>query len=206
MYYSIRSSISKRRTPCRLSIAFVSCLFFSACSTNYTVNQTFPRPLVEPIPIAVNLNLTKEFKTYTYEENTEGRAKITVNIGNAQSVLFETMSAYMFSETGQSEPRLTITPSVEGFQYAVPRETRAEVYEIWLKYRVTVADIQGESIADWLITGYGKTPTAFMKSQQQAIDAAAGIALRDIGSQLSIGFSRQPNIQAWLAENTGGQG
>lgn len=190
----------------RLFIALATSLFLGACSTNYTVQQSFPRPLVEPIPVAVNLNLTEEFKTYTYEEKTEGRSKITVNIGNAQSVLFETMSSYMFAGHDQSAAKLTITPSIEDFQYAIPRETRAEIYEIWLKYRVTVSDGQGGPIADWLITGYGKTPTAFLKSQQQAIDSAAGVALRDIGSQLSIGFSRQPDIQAWLAANTGEQG
>ncbi|MEQ9567503.1 MAG: hypothetical protein RLN85_17115, partial [Pseudomonadales bacterium] len=75
---------------------------------------------------------------------------------------------------------------------------RAEVYEIWLKYRVQVMSRNGEAIADWLITGYGKTPTAFMKTRQDSIELATTIALRDVGSQLSIGFSRQPDIRAWL--------
>jgi len=208
MFYLVRPFISKYLPSkmCRLLTVVLSFILFSACSNNFTVKQTFPRPLIESIPVTVNLNLTEEFKNYSYEEANEGRTKITVNIGSAQAVLFETMSEYMFSGKDQDEVQLTITPSIEDFQYAIPRETRAEIYEIWLKYRVTVSDSENETIADWLITGYGKTPTAFLKSQQQAIDSAAGIALRDIGSQLSIGFSRQPDIQAWLEKNTGEQG
>lgn len=184
----------------------ISLIFFTACSNNYVVEQTFPSPLVEPLPVNIDLNLSEEFKNYTYQEESEGRKKITINLGSAQSTLFETMSNHMFSGSNQPEATLVITPSIEKFQYAIPRETRAEIYEIWLKYRVTITEPNGEPIADWQITGYGKTPTAFLKSQQAAIDAASGIALRDIGSQLSIGFSRQPDIKAWLSKTLKEQG
>ena len=212
MYYRARSFIAELildfrfSGSCRTLAALGSLIFLGACSSNYRVEQTFPRPLVDPVPVSVDLNLSEEFKNYVYEEKTEGRRKITVALGGAQTVLFETMSDHMFSGAGQTDPQLVVTPSIEAFQYAIPRETRAEIYEIWLKYRIMVSTKDGEPVADWLITGYGKTPTAFLKSQQQAIDSAAGIALRDIGSQLSIGFGRQPDIQAWLASFSREQG
>lgn len=167
----------------------------------------FPRPLVEPLPVSVELVLNDEFRTYIYkQEDVKGRSDISVDIGSAQTNLFETMSAQMFAGSELENRQLIVTPSIEAFQYAIPRETRAEIYEIWLKYRVLVTTKSGDPIADWLITGYGKTPTAFLKSPQQAIDAATGVALRDIGSQLSIGFQRQPDVVAWLAQTSEGPG
>ena len=206
MYYPVRSFISgfyfARKG--RLLTTLFSFVVLSACSSNYTVEQSFPRPLVAPLAVAVDLNLTEEFKTYIYEEGRESRKKISVDLGSAQATLFATMCQHMFTATDKNAPRLTITPSIEDFQYAIPRETRSEIYEVRLKYRIRVADSEANPIADWLIIGYGKTPTAFLKSQQQAMDAAAGIALRDIGSQLSIGFARQPDIQTWLADRQKG--
>lgn len=200
----VRSGFTEHSQVSLLKLfAVVTCMLaLSACSSNFTVDQSFPRPLIEAIPVNAELNLSDEFKNYVYEESTQGRRKITVNLGAAQTELFQTMFSHMFIPANDLAG-LKITPAIEDFQYAIPRETRAEIYEIWLKYRVTVsaADDDNNVIADWLITGYGKTPTAFLKSQQQAIDSAAGVALRDIGSQLSIGFKRQPDIQAWLAQH-----
>ena len=38
------------------------------------------------------------------------------------------------------------------------------------------------------------------------MDAATDVALRDIGTQLSIGFRRQPDIKAWLESHSINQG
>ena len=172
----------------------------SACSSNYVLDATFPKPLVKPLPVEVHLNITEDFSNYVYQQQREERTKLSVDMGKVQVKLFETVSSQLFSGSTNPKYQLTLTPSIQAFQYAIPRETRAEIYEIWLKYRILLTDSEGQSIADWLITGYGKTPTAFLKSQQEAINMAAEIALRDVGSQLSIGFYRQPNIQDWLKQ------
>jgi len=175
-------------------------LFLAGCSTQYKIEGEYPRPLVESIPIQVDLSITDAFNSYVYEEDREDRKKLNVNLGEAQTTLFQTITDTMFVGTTE-DPLLRITPSVEGFQYAIPRETRAEIYEVWLKYRVKIEEEDGTPIADWLMTGYGKTPSAFLRSQKQAINSAANIALRDIGTQLSIGFKRQPDISLWLAKD-----
>jgi hypothetical protein len=173
-------------------------MLLTACSSSFVVDADFPRPLVEPIPVNGELVITEAFSSYVFVEDAEARDDLEVDISNAHVNLFETITGHLFSGSENPQNLLVITPSIEDFQYAVPRETRAEIYEIWLKYRVQVMSKEGEPIADWLITGYGKTPTAFMKSRQQSIDLATTIALRDVGGQLSIGFSRQPDIRAWL--------
>jgi len=173
-------------------------VFLTSCSSSFVVEANFPRPLVDPLPVAGELVLTEEFSNYVFIEDTETRDDLEVDISSAQVELFQTITSHIFGGSEIPENQLIITPALVDFQYAIPRETRAEVYEIWLKYRVQVTSNDGEPIADWLITGYGKTPTAFMKTRQESIKLATTIALRDVGSQLSIGFGRQPDIKAWL--------
>ena len=180
------------------AIAIVIAGVLTACSSSFVVEANFPRPLVEPLPVSGELVITEEFSNYVFVEDTATRDDLEVDISSAQVELFQTITDHIFSGSETPEDQLIITPALVDFQYAIPRETRAEVYEIWLKYRVQVMSNDGEAIADWLITGYGKTPTAFMKTRQESIELATTIALRDVGSQLSIGFGRQPDIKAWL--------
>lgn len=188
----------------RLPAILFLVVLISSCSSTYDIEGSYPKPLVAPIPVQLELEFDDAFKNYAYKEEDENRNEVTVNLGNAQVELFETVTTAMFSGT-EGSPILRIKPAVNGFQYAIPRETRAEIYEVWLKYRVTVEETDGVTIADWVVTGYGKTPSAFMKSQGEAINAATIIALRDIGTQLAIGFRRQPDIGMWIANNLGAQ-
>ena len=148
-------------TMCFRSIClFTALLALAGCGSNITVNAEFPRPLVEPLPVDAELQLTDAFRSYTFVEDKEGRRKISIDIGQAHSNLFETLVDGMFASSGD-DPQLRLTPTLKDFQYSVPRETRSQIYEIWLKYRIQVETPDGSAIADWLVTGYGKTPTAF---------------------------------------------
>jgi len=104
-------------------------------------------------------------------------------------------------EPALSEVDLYISPRVDEFQYAMPRETKVNVFEIWIKYNMRVYNSEGQLIADWIMSAYGKTPTAFMKSKEEALNEAVVMALRDIGASLSLGFSRVPEIRAWLEQH-----
>lgn len=172
----------------------------TSCSGNYQIEGTYPSPLVPALPVQLDLEYDDTFGTYTYFDGDAQDNGVSIAIGPAQVQLFETIIEGMF-EGGENAPVLKMKPAVNGFQYAVPRETRSEVYEVWIKYRIDIEDSDGNAIADWIITGYGKTPTALLKSQGAAINAATNIALRDIGTQLAIGFKRQPSISLWLSNN-----
>jgi hypothetical protein len=54
------------------------------------------------------------------------------------------------------------------------------------------------------MTSYGKTPTAFMQSDQAAVNLAAVVALRDAGANFATGFTRVPAVRDWLAEREQG--
>jgi hypothetical protein len=59
--------------------------------------------------------------------------------------------------------------------------------------------MDGAPIADWTMPAYGKTPTAFMQSDEGAVRLAAIVALRDAGAHFASSFTRVPDVAHWLA-------
>ena len=57
---------------------------------------------------------------------------------------------------------------------------------------------EGEYIADWVLTSYGKTPTESLRSVEAAINEAAIVALRDLASSFSLSFTQVPEVRDWL--------
>ena len=82
----------------------------------------------------------------------------------------------------------------------MPFETRLNVFEVWVKYNLQVFNSEGEPVADWLMSAYGKTQTRFLKSEEEALDQATTAALRDAGVRLAIGFKRVPEIRDWIEQ------
>lgn len=187
-------------------------LLLTSCASNVVVQDQFPPPLVEQSPLTVILDYSDEFRQYSYIETGEKRSLQSVDMGTAQVNLFNTVFAKMFNLIEQVETvegttsvpaDLKITPEILDFQYTLPRETKANVYEVWLKYRIQIRDNNNEIIDDWVVKGYGKTPTATLRSATKAFDTATNIALRDVGAQLAIGFKRQASIKDYLEQRGG---
>lgn len=178
------------------------------CSNNLVVKGNFPTPMVDKLPLVLGVHYDDSLKNYVYVEANEDREEWTINNGAAQVKLFSTILPGMFTavvEVDEMGPPinhqgadLIFSPLIEQFQYSLPRETRINVYEIWIKYNMRVFTPQGDLVADWIMTAYGKTPTAFIKSKEEALNEAMVVALRDAGASLSIGFGRVPEIRAWL--------
>jgi len=105
-----------------------------------------------------------------------------------------------------------LIPSIAELQYTVPTHTNVKIYEIWMRYEFRLADIAAihqqddgalsfkpdDRLAQWPITAYGKTPTAFLQSDEEAVNLAAVVALRDAGAHFITTFGRTPEVAAWL--------
>lgn len=172
----------------------------SACASTVTVTGKIPDPLVPRSPLTVKMIYSDEFKRYNYEEKEKGRGLRSIAFGAAQVTLFDGIFSQLFNLADSNTPEvdMRITPSLLEFQYSAPRETRLNLYEIWLKYRLQVFDGNDKEVADLEIKGYGKTPTALLSSADKAFDLATNIALRDVGAQLAIRFPTQPEIEDFL--------
>ena len=53
------------------------------------------------------------------------------------------------------------------------------------------------------MTAYGKTPTAFLQSDEAAVNLAAVMALRDAGANFVINFTRVPDVLQWMQSSGG---
>lgn len=184
------------------------------CTNSLKVTGQFPTPLITPIPQTLGVLYDDEFKQYVYTETSEDRSKWVIDSGQAQVQLFNRILPQLFTQveeiTALPTPESPVTanmvlyPKLTDFQYSVPRETQFKIYEVWLKYNLSVYSPQGVMIADWIVTAYGKTPTAFMQSDEDAMNAAVIVALRDLGANISLGTRRVPEIKAWVADHSSG--
>ena len=187
----------------RLLTLSITLLLLVGCSRSFVVTSEVPRPLIEKMPISAKLVYSKQFAEYVYVEPGRNRALDEVDFGQAQVGLFDSVFSELLTVVDESatEYDFKIEPQILDFQYSVPAETKIRAYEIWLKYRLKITDQQDTEVADWVVKGYGKTPTSTFGSQLGAFNTASNIALRDVGAQLAIGFRSQPSIEAYVAGN-----
>jgi hypothetical protein len=182
------------------TLLLITALSLVGCSRTHVIDVQVPVPLVDPIPAHAALLLTDEFSNYSYQQSDSGRDRLTVVLGDSQVALFRTIFSALFDElTDQPRPTtdLVIHPELNAFQFALPKETGSGFYEVWVRYRLRVEEPDGTEIADWLVSGYGRASTERLQGQGAGMQEAAGAALRDLGTQLAIGFPTQANIVAW---------
>jgi len=186
---------------------FLLSLLLLSCKSTVDIQGHFPSPVIDQLPYSVGVIFNKEFSGYRYIEKSEKRKEWEISVGDAQvqmlNVVFKAMFSNMEVTSGfQSKSGkpldLFFQPNLENFQYNVPYETKGNMFEVWLKYNMKVYDSQGQIIADWVLTAYGKTPSEFFQTQESALNDAMVVALRDLGAGLSLKFNQIPEINKWL--------
>lgn len=199
----------------RLACLALCMLLLAACGTQEVyVEGEFPRPVMNELPLTLGVYYDEEFRTHEFFDEAKGRGQSDwlVNTGQAQLQMWGSVLEGMFETVIPLEQRpepgamnrvtdAVLVPHVDELQYAIPSQTNIKVYEIWLRYRFELLTHQGEPIADWKMTAYGKTPTAFLQSDKEAVRLAAIVALRDAGAHFVTTFGKVPEVRAWLADN-----
>jgi len=183
------------------------CVILTSCKSTLDVEGNFPTPVINQMPFSIGVVFDPQFISYRYIETGKDRSEWEISVGKAQVQLFDVVLKAMFSEVITSNKLRGMTnkpidlffqPSLENFQYNVPNETKGKMFEVWLKYNLKVFDGQQQLMADWVLTAYGKTPTAFLKSDEAALNEAMVIALRDLGAGIALRFGHVPEINLWL--------
>lgn len=193
----------------RLGLMFpVLLILLSACSSQVEVKGNFPKPVVNQMPYTLGVHYPPNFSGYTYVEENDKREKLKIGIGSAQVTLFTTVLPAMFQnvvnvpDIGNIEPGspvdMVLTVDVDDFQYTMPRETKVDMYEVWIKYNLRLFDPQGQLVADWILSAYGKSPNEMMKSDTESINDAMIVALRDAGASFTLSFNQVPEIRQYL--------
>jgi len=180
----------------RVTILFLP-LIMTACNEALTVPNTFPEPLVEPLPLDVALYFSDEFASYHYRENVAGDSKWDIDIGKANVALFESVSRRLFRSATRVSARPTgtaaggfnaiIEPSVAAFEFSLPSQSATEQYSVWIRYTVKVFKPDGELLTAWNISAYGESGATLLRPAH-SMEQATILALRDAAATLAVGF------------------
>ena len=171
------------------------------------VDSEIPSPVVSRMPVKMGVVYQDELRNFVYEEDSEDRPEWRIDSGASHLSLFQQILTSMFDEVtevtttnGATGVQAVLRPSVAEMQFALPAETKTDFYEAWVKYDMELYDQDGDNIANWSVTGYGKSSTEFMKSRDKGLNAAVNQALRDAGARFALGFTRVAEVSAWLEQ------
>ena len=183
-----------------MALLFVA-LALSGCGvSNVVIEGSFPTPNINKIPVAVAVYYDDALREFSYMEYSE--------TGQSHMELFNAVLPAMFDrvifvdsvEDARAEGvDAVFAPVIEEFQLALPTKTKLDVYEVWIKYNMRLLTLEGDYIADWILTSYGKTPTETFGSVVAGINEAAIVALRDLASSFSLSFGQVPEVRDWLS-------
>ena len=207
----------------RLAALFIL-LFVVACtSREVVVEGAFPAPLIAPVPVSVGILFTQEFREHELIDDATGRGEVSwrVSTGSAQVDFWSTLFPAFFQnvvfinsyeDLETYDVDAVLIPEVSEVQYAIPLYTSVKVYEIWMRYQLSLVEPEQimdtdnktinlenmQAFAEWPLTAYGKTPTSFMQSDVDAVNLAAVMALRDAGANFITSFARVPGVMDWI--------
>ena len=223
MVVRLLDSMTLGRKAQRL-LTLIILLVLAACtSREVIVEGTFPTPLVDHVPVSVGVLFTQEFKEHELVDDATGRGEVSwrVSTGTAQVEFWSTLFPAFFqnvvfiesyADLQAYDVDAVLIPQVADVQYAIPLYTNVKVYEIWMRYNLALAEPEQiideenatislenmQPFAEWPLTAYGKTPTAFMQSDIDAVNFAAVMALRDAGANFITSFLRVPGVMDWI--------
>jgi hypothetical protein len=201
-------------------------LLTAGCATKQVVVEgNFPPPLLDPLPITLGVIYPSAFAGHEFFDEAKGRAESDwlVKTGEAQVEFWDILFTGMFDEVVHIRDWETVQsrgadidgvliPAIADLQYTIPTHTNVKIYEIWMRYQFRLVDISAihqqedgslsfnpdERLAGWPITAYGKTPTAFLQTDEEAVNLAAVVALRDAGAHFVTTFGATPEVAGWL--------
>lgn len=204
----IRLAATSDRGLNRAVLLFVLVVLAGCGVSNVVIDGSFPTPNISKIPVSVAVLYDDALREFAYMEYSEtGQEEFNIESGLSHVQLFNVILPAMFDrvivvesiDDAQSQGvDAVFAPAIEEFQLALPAKTKLDVYEVWIKYNMRLLTAEGDYIADWVLTSYGKTPTQTFLSTEAAINEAAVVALRDLASSFSLSFAQVPEVRDWL--------
>ena len=195
-----------------LSVAIVIA-GLSGCSTQVALKDpTIPDPLIDKMPLSVAASFPERFEKFVHEEQVIGKKKWTIDMGRANSMLFEKLFGSMFTEFQVvpvgAEPRdlnidAYIEPTIDAFEFSVPNQSQTDAFAVWIRYRIKIFAGEGNQIANWPISAYGKSMSEGIGSDD-ALRRAAVLAMRDAAALIILQMDKATGISALSEARRGG--
>lgn len=182
------------------------------CSQSVTVQTEFPAPVVEPLPLVVGIRYPDALTDYVHQEAPPLEVEWTIHLGAANESLFDILFGAMFIQTIALEqeantahhPELdaVIEPTLEEFEFSLPRQSQTDRYAVWLRYNIRVYAPDGELICNWPVTAYGQAE-AKTTAAKNPMQQATVLAMRDAAANIAVDFINAPGIKAKLLPKNG---
>jgi hypothetical protein len=182
--------------------AILAALSACAGSNVKLADPTIPEPLIDKLPISVAARYPENFAHFVHEERVIGKAKWTIDLGRANDLLFTQLFGWMFTDfqviDAETDPKelaidAYIEPSIDAFEFSVPEQSQTEDFAVWIRYRIKIFDKQGNQIANWPISAYGKSQTTIFGGDA-ALRRAAVLAMRDAAALVIMQMDKATGI------------
>ena len=178
-------------------------LAFAGCSSTTTmVGPTIPAPRTEKIPVVVALRIPEQFENFVHEENVLGKESWTIDLGRANASFFEQLFSFLFDDVKLLGPEddardfqfdALIEPSIDGFEFSVPNQSKTEAFAVWIRYRLRIFDRAGNNAANWTVSAYGKNQKQGLRGSA-SLERAAVLAMRDAAALIIMQLDKATNI------------
>jgi len=195
-------------------LAFLAVL--SGCGSQVTLKDpSIPEPLIDKLPLKVGGRYPESFDHFVHEERVIGKEKWTIDLGASNKILFTQLFNSMFTDFQVVGPDVDvrdlgldalIEPSIDAFEFSVPHQSQTEEFAVWIRYRIKIYDGDGNQVANWPISAYGKSQTT-MFSGDASLRRAAVLAMRDAAALVimqmdkATGISRLNAARSKLSSN-----
>jgi len=182
-------------------LAFLALL--SGCGSNVTLKDpSIPQPLIDQLPMKVGARYPESFDHFVHEERIVGKEKWSIDLGASNRILFTNLFSAMFTEfqvvaadIDASELGLDafIEPTIDAFEFSVPNQSKTDEFAVWIRYRIRIFDGEGNQVANWPISAYGKAQSTTFGGDA-SLRRAAVLALRDAAALVIMQMDKATGI------------
>jgi hypothetical protein len=216
-WFPRRPALARRLVPVTVMAAS---LVLSACNTSVTVEGSLPTPLVRKLPLTMGIYYPPAFRDFTHEEKIYEQGTWTIDMGTQNLEFFRGMFTAMFDQSVEIEEldipsgdevsaeSLSvpegldgiIVPEITKYGFLTPQISGLSFFSASIHYRISIYDKAGNLAVNWVVVGYGKSPTS-MFGDGEALKEATILAIRDGGARIAIGTVQHPAVLKWLSAN-----
>lgn len=98
-----------------------------------------------------------------------------------------------------------IEPSIDAFEFSVPNQSQTDSFAVWIRYRLKIFDSEGNQIANWPLSAYGKAMNSLLGGDE-ALRHAAVLAMRDAAALVILQMDKSTGISALVQARRNRQG
>lgn len=178
-------------------------LMLAGCGSQVAMHDPrIPAPLIAKMPLNVGVRYPDAFESFVHEERVIGKEEWKIDLGRSNRLLFDKLFGSMFTGMrvlGAADDARSlgldavIEPSIDAFEFSVPEQSQTDAFAVWIRYRIKIFDRDGNQVANWPISAYGKSQSSTFGGDD-ALRHAAVLAMRDAAALVILQMDKSTGI------------